>query len=57
MDDALGLEKVTIRLQKELVEEFKMIAKEEGLGYQPLIRQVLTNYLRTRKSQRPLVAR
>lgn len=44
--DALGLQPVTVRLQKELVEQLKTLAKKEGLGYQPLIRQVLTRYVR-----------
>jgi uncharacterized protein (DUF4415 family) len=44
--DALGLQPVTVRLQKELVEQLKVLAKKEGLGYQPLIRHILTRYVR-----------
>jgi predicted DNA binding CopG/RHH family protein len=46
MDDALGLAPVTIRLQKSLVEQLKKLAAEDGLGYQPFVRQILTHYVR-----------
>jgi predicted DNA binding CopG/RHH family protein len=44
--EALGLQPVTIRLQTDLVEQLKVLAKKEGLGYQPLIRHILTRYIR-----------
>ncbi|HEY9773880.1 MAG TPA: hypothetical protein V6C81_08720 [Planktothrix sp.] len=47
IDDALG--SVTIRLQGHLIQSFKQFATEEGIGYQPLIRQVLTKYASERK--------
>ncbi len=46
IDAALGLQAISVRLQKELVEQLKTIAKEEGLGYQPLIRHILTRYVK-----------
>lgn len=46
IQEALGLQPVTVRLQKELVEQLKILAKKEGLGYQPLIRHILTRYVR-----------
>lgn len=46
IQDALGLQPVTVRLQKELVEQLKVLAKKEGLGYQPFIRHILTRYVR-----------
>ncbi len=46
VDDALNLQLISIRLQKDLIEELKFLAHEEGIGYQPLIRQILTNHLR-----------
>lgn len=56
VDDALGLQIVSIRLQKKLIETFKEIAKIEGIGYQPLMRQVLTRYahetLKVHKNQK-----
>ncbi len=44
IDDSLDLQMISIRLQKSLIEEFKMIAQLHGLGYQPLIRQVLKRF-------------
>lgn len=46
VDDALGLQIISIRLQKALIEELKLIAQNEGIGYQPLIRQILTRFVR-----------
>lgn len=43
-DAALGLQPISIRLQKEVVESLKSIAETKGIGYQPLIRQVLMDY-------------
>lgn len=51
IQDALGLQPVTVRLQKELVEQLKVLAKKEGLGYQPLIRHILTRYVRETTSE------
>lgn len=42
--DALDLQVHSISLQKTLIKQFKVLAKDEGIGYQPLIRQVLTCY-------------
>lgn len=44
INDALGLHPISIRLNKSLLEDLKMIADLHGLGYQPLIRQVLTRF-------------
>lgn len=41
MDDAQGLQAISIRLNKELIEEFKFIAKQHDMGYQPLMRKAL----------------
>jgi predicted DNA binding CopG/RHH family protein len=49
IDDALGLQPVTIRLQKDLVAELKVLAKENGIGYQPFVRQVLTQFVAEKK--------
>lgn len=50
IDDALELQLISIRLQKKLIEDLKHIAREEGIGYQPLIRQALTRFVREQKS-------
>lgn len=50
VDEALGLQPITIRLQKELVEELKKLAKSQGLGYQPYARLILTRHVREHQS-------
>jgi predicted DNA binding CopG/RHH family protein len=47
IDGILGLTPVTMRLQKDLVKQLKQIAKKEGLRYQTLIRQILTNHVKS----------
>lgn len=44
IDDALGLQMISIRLPKELIESFKAIAKANGMGYQPLMRTTLQRF-------------
>ena len=44
VDDALGLQLISIRLPKGLIEDLKLIATKEGLGYQPLVRRVLLRF-------------
>lgn len=46
VDDSLGLQAISIRLQKELVDQLKDLAKQDGIGYQPYIRQLLTRHVR-----------
>lgn len=46
IDDVMELQLISIRLQKQLIEDLKLIAKQEGIGYQPLIRQALTRFVR-----------
>ena len=45
VDAALDLHPISIRLQRSLVENLKALAHLHGLGYQPLIRQVLTRWV------------
>ncbi len=45
VDRALGLQPISIRLQRSLLDNLKALAQLNGLGYQPLIRQVLTRYV------------
>jgi hypothetical protein len=44
LDEGLGLQLISMRLNKSLIEQFKQLADLEGIGYQPLMRHVLTNY-------------
>ena len=45
VDAVLGLHPISIRLQKSLIDNLKAIAHLHGLGYQPLIRQILTRWV------------
>jgi hypothetical protein len=49
IDDALGLQLVSVRLQKTLMKDLKELAIKEGLGYQPYLRQVLTKHVQAQK--------
>lgn len=44
INEALELQPISIRLNKSLIEDLKMIAELNGLGYQPLIRQILNRF-------------
>lgn len=43
-DQTLGLQAVSIRLQKSLIDDFKFLAEEHGMGYQPLMREALRRF-------------
>lgn len=43
---ALELQMISLRLQKALIAEFKLIAEYRGIGYQPLMRDVLARFAR-----------
>jgi hypothetical protein len=45
IDKALALQMISIRLQKSLIEDFKLIATLNGIGYQPLMRQILKRFV------------
>ncbi|MCB4360909.1 BrnA antitoxin family protein [Quatrionicoccus australiensis] len=45
IDAAFGLKPISIRMEIEVLESLKAIAKHRGLGYQPLIRQVLHRWV------------
>ena len=55
LDRALDLHPISIRLQRSLVENLKALAHLHGLGYQPLVRQILTRWVESEVKQ--LVAR
>lgn len=44
IDDALGLQMISIRLDKSLIESFKMLGSFHGVGYQPLMRDALKRF-------------
>jgi hypothetical protein len=51
LDDELGLQLISIRLQKSLIEDLKVIAQLNGMGYQTLARQVLYRFAECEKKQ------
>lgn len=44
IDEALCLQSISIRLEKRLIESFKIIAEYHGVGYQPLMRDALNRF-------------
>lgn len=44
IEEALGLQMISIRLDKELIETFKNLAKYHKVGYQPLMRDALRRF-------------
>lgn len=45
LDDALGLQSISIRLPRQLIETYKLIAGHHGIGYQPLMRDILQRFV------------
>lgn len=41
---SLGMQAISIRLPKDLVEQYKTIARINGVGYQPLMRDALVRF-------------
>jgi hypothetical protein len=46
IDTALALQMISVRLKKETIKDMKSIAEYRGIGYQPLIRDVLAQFVR-----------
>lgn len=44
IEEGFGLQLISLRLNRNLIEQFKELAKLEGIGYQPLMRNVLIDY-------------
>lgn len=44
IDDAIGMQMISIRLDKNLIDSFKMLAEFHGVGYQPLMRDALKRF-------------
>ena len=45
LDDALELQSISIRLPKQLINQYKLIAHFHGVGYQPLMRDVMSRFV------------
>lgn len=46
LEEALELQAISIRLPKELIKQYKLIAGFHGVGYQPLMRDVLHRFVK-----------
>ena len=44
IDDALGLQAISIRLPKSTIETYKNLAAIHGIGYQPLMRDAICRW-------------
>lgn len=45
LSEALGLQSISIRLPKQLIDHYKLIAHFHGVGYQPLMRDVMARFV------------
>lgn len=45
LDEALELQSISIRLPKQLINHYKLIAQYHGVGYQPLMRDILSRFV------------
>jgi predicted DNA binding CopG/RHH family protein len=45
LDRALDLQSISIRLPKQLIDQYKLIAHFHGVGYQPLMRDILARFV------------
>jgi hypothetical protein len=45
LDEALELQSISIRLPKQLISQYKLIAHFHGVGYQPLMRDILARFV------------
>lgn len=52
LDERLGLQAISIRLQRRLIENLKRLAEEDGIGYQPYVRQILMRHVRQIEHER-----
>ena len=46
LDEALCMQLISVRLQAGLIKDLKLIAGYHGIGYQPLLRDVLNRFAR-----------
>lgn len=44
IDESLGLQMISIRLDKSLIDSFKLLGEFHGIGYQPLMRDALKRF-------------
>jgi uncharacterized protein (DUF4415 family) len=47
VDEALDLEIISIRLEKDLIESFKILGKKYDISYKPLMRHALKSFIQS----------
>ena len=45
LDEAMGMQSISIRLPKEMIGAYKLIGAYHGVGYQPLMRDILQRFI------------
>ena len=45
LDDALGMQSISIRLPTRMIQAYKLVAAHHGIGYQPLMRDILQRWI------------
>lgn len=45
IDASLGLQSISIRLPKQLIDVYRLMAAHHGIGYQPLMRDILQRFV------------
>jgi uncharacterized protein (DUF4415 family) len=45
VDEVLGLQMISIRLEKDLIESYKLLGTKYDMGYQPLMREALKRFV------------
>lgn len=48
LNESLGIEEVSIRMNKDLVEDFKRLAETERVTYKGLMKRILKDYIKSR---------
>ena len=43
--ESMGLKLISIRMKQEFIDDLKIIAAQQGMGYQPLIKTVLQRFV------------
>lgn len=44
INDSVGMQMISIRLPKSVIDDFKVMSQIEGIGYQPLMRTALIRF-------------
>lgn len=45
LDDALGMQSISIRMPRRMIAAYKLIGAHHGVGYQPLMRDILQRFI------------